>query len=116
MTPENTPLIEATPAMKAVLDKAGAKAVAKADAEYDRKMLREIHDAMCGSEYDPKNPGLIRIVDRHAATLYGESGKGGLKADNQKIKRLIWIGIGIITAVNTLFAILTVWALAFRKT
>jgi len=51
-----------------------------------------------------KKPGLLRTTQKHSVTLYGESGKNGLNGDNQKYKRMFWIGTGAVGLAQILFA------------
>src|ERR1017187_7631026 len=60
------------------------------------KNMTDVHTAVCGDEYDVNKPGLLRITQRHSVTLYGESGKNGLNGDNQRYKRLFWVGTGAV--------------------
>ena len=82
----------------------------------DEKQFRELNgkldkleEAICGNEYDPTNkPGLIRIVLKHDAVLFGENGKPGLlqnvqtwndrEQDIKKVKTLVTtIGVGALS-------------------
>ena len=82
----------------------------------DEKQFRELNgkldkleEAICGSEYDPAaKPGLIRIVLKHDAVLFGENGQPGLlqnvqtwnnrEQDIRKVKTLITtIGVGALS-------------------
>ena len=66
--------------------------------------MSDVHTAVCGDEYDLKKPGLLRTTQKHSVTLYGESGKNGLNGDNQKYKRMFWIGTGAVGLAQILFA------------
>lgn len=69
------------------------------------KMTTDIWHAIAGHPLDPKKPGLVAIVERHDATLYGEKGNNGLVGQARKVQRWMWMAVGFGTALNIGLAI-----------
>jgi hypothetical protein len=77
--------------------------------------LKEIHTALIGNPLDPNAPpGVVTMVRHHETTLYGKTGKNGLVGDNMRYKKLVWVGIGILTAFVVLGKLLD-WLVAMKS-
>lgn len=78
--------------------------------DYQRdRLLLDVHHALVGDPLDPEKPGIVAIVGRHHAALYGHEERGGLVADNARYKRLFWIGTGIFLAFQVLVGSFFTW-------
>jgi hypothetical protein len=75
------------------------------------EMLSDIHGCLVGNPLaEPPRLGLVVQVERHKYTLYGNSGKNGLVGDNNRFKKLVWVGSGVLIVLQLFFA----WLLAMK--
>jgi hypothetical protein len=72
------------------------------------KSVAEIHIAVCGDEFDVNKPGLLRTVQKHDRTLYGESGRGGVAGSSRRLQKYFWMCAGAVILLQAYWA----WRLA----